>query len=110
MAWKPATPQLELVFSAGSASQFHPTVVERPTRSARRSGSLIRQALYLDQEDAYAERGELAKQFQEAFPRGRHGAVCASTCSASARWRQSGGVRSSARRASDRAAARSPNA
>ena len=52
MAWKPATPQLELVLPAGSASQFHPTAVEKPTRPARRSGSLIRQALYLDQEHA----------------------------------------------------------
>ena len=38
------------------ASQFHPTAVER---RGRRSGGLIRQALYLDQEDAYAA-GEAA--------------------------------------------------
>ena len=68
MVWKPATPQLELVLPAGSASQFHPTAVEKPTRPARRSGSLIRQALYLDQEDAYAvgEVGFLARALVQA--------------------------------------------
>ncbi|MFN7942437.1 MAG: replication protein RepA [Thermoanaerobaculia bacterium] len=68
MAWKPATPQLELVLPGAPASQFHPTPVERPSRSARRSGSLIRQALYLDQEDAYAagEVGFLARALVQA--------------------------------------------
>ena len=68
MAWKPANPQLELVLPAGSASQFHPTVVEKPTRPSRRAGSLIRQALYLDQEDAYAagEVGFLARALVQA--------------------------------------------
>jgi hypothetical protein len=58
MVWKPATPQLELVLPGAPASQFHPTAVER---RGRRSGSLIRQALYLDQEDAYAA-GEAVPQ------------------------------------------------
>jgi hypothetical protein len=51
MVWKPTTTQLELVLPGAPASQFHPTAVER---RGRRSGSLIRQALDLDQEDAYA--------------------------------------------------------
>ena len=68
MAWKPATPQLELVLPAGSASQFHLTGIEKPTLPARRSGSPIRQALYLDQEDAYAagEVGFLARALVQA--------------------------------------------
>ena len=68
MVWKPATPQLELVLPGAPASQFHPTVVEKPTRPSRRSGSLIRQALYLDQEDAYAagEVGFLARALVQA--------------------------------------------
>ena len=54
MAWKSATPQLELVLVGVPASQFHSTDVESRPRRARRSGSLIRQVLHLDQEDAYA--------------------------------------------------------
>ena len=47
---------------------FHPTAVERPSRPARRSGGLIRQALYLDQENAYAagEVGFLARALVQA--------------------------------------------
>jgi len=65
MVWKPATPQLELVLPGAPASQFHPTAVER---RGRRSGSLIRQALSLDQEDAYAagEVGFLARALVQA--------------------------------------------
>lgn len=68
MAWKPATPQLELVLSGTPASQFHSTDVEAKPRQSRRSGSLIRQALYLDQEDAYAagEVGFLARALDQA--------------------------------------------
>jgi hypothetical protein len=53
-AWKSATPQLSLVLPGAPASQFHSTDVEIGSRKSRRAGSLIRQALYLDQEDAYA--------------------------------------------------------
>ncbi len=53
-AWKSATPQLSLVLPGAPASQFHSKDVEIRRRQAGRSGSLIRQALYLDQEDAYA--------------------------------------------------------
>ena len=62
-AWKSATPQLSLVLPGDPASQFHSTDVEIGSRKARRSGSLIRQALFLDQEDAYAagEVGFLAR-------------------------------------------------
>jgi len=54
MAWKSATPQLSLVIPGTPASQSSSTDVEIRPRRARRSGSLIREALYLDQEDAYA--------------------------------------------------------
>lgn len=65
MAWKSATPQLSLVLPGAPASQFHLTNVER---QSRRSGSLIRQARYLDQEDAYAagEVGFLARALVQA--------------------------------------------
>ncbi|MEZ5313917.1 MAG: replication protein RepA [Thermoanaerobaculia bacterium] len=66
--WKSATPQLSLVLPGAPASQFHSTDVESESRKARRSGSLIRQALYLDQEDAYAagEVGFLARALVQA--------------------------------------------
>jgi hypothetical protein len=68
MVWKPATPQLELVLPGAPASQFHSTDVEPRARQTRRAGSLIRQALYLDQEDAYAagEVGFLARALVQA--------------------------------------------
>jgi len=68
-AWKSATPQLSLALPGGdSASQFHSTDVEIEARKARRTGSLIRQALYLDQEHAYAagEVGFLARALVQA--------------------------------------------
>ncbi len=67
-AWKSATPQLSLVLPGAPASQFHSTVVESGSRKSRRAGSLIRQALYLDQEDAYAagEVGFLARALVQA--------------------------------------------
>ncbi|MBP9145745.1 MAG: pirin [Thermoanaerobaculia bacterium] len=67
-AWKSATPQLSLVLPGAPASQFHSTAVEIGSRKARRAGSLIRQALYLDQEDAYAagEVGFLARALVQA--------------------------------------------
>ncbi len=52
--WKSATPQLSLVLPGAPASQFHSAGVEIGSRKSRRAGSLIRQALSLDQEDAYA--------------------------------------------------------
>lgn len=52
-AWKPATPQLSLVLPGDPASHFHSADVEIESRKARRSDSLIHEALYLDQEDAY---------------------------------------------------------
>jgi hypothetical protein len=57
--------QLDLDGFGAGASQFHSTVVER---RSRRSGSLIRQALYLDEEDAYAagEVGFLARALVQA--------------------------------------------
>ena len=60
--------QLSLGIVEAQASQFHATAVEKPTLPARRSGSLIRQALYLDQEDAYAagEVGFLARALVQA--------------------------------------------
>lgn len=60
--------QLSLGIVEAQASQFHATAVEKPTRPARRSGSLIRQALYLDQEDAYAagEVGFVARALVQA--------------------------------------------
>jgi hypothetical protein len=72
--------QLSLGIVEAEASPFHPTSVERPSRSARRSGSLIRQALCLDQEDAYAA-GEVgfparalvqALQFGSGYANPRH--------------------------------------
>ncbi len=68
MAWKPATPQLELVLSGTPASQFHSTDVEAKPRQSRRSGSLVGQAPDLDQEDAYAagEVGFLARALVQA--------------------------------------------
>jgi len=65
MAWKSATPQLSLALAGTQASQFHLLDVEK---RPRRSGSLIRQALYLDQEDAYAagEVGFLARALVQA--------------------------------------------
>ena len=67
-AWKSATPQLSMVLPGVSASQFHSTDVEIGARKANRTGSLIRQALYLDQEDAYAagEVGFLARALVQA--------------------------------------------
>jgi hypothetical protein len=67
-AWKSATPQLSLVLPGVPPSQFHSTVVESGSRKPRRVGSLIRQALYLDQEDAYAagEVGFLARALVQA--------------------------------------------
>ena len=68
MVWKPATPQLKLVLPGAPASQFHSTDVEPRARQTKRAGSLIRQALYLDQEDAYAagEVGFLARALVQA--------------------------------------------
>ncbi len=68
MVWKSATPQLSLVLPGAPASQFHSTTVEIGSRKSRRAGSLIRQALYLDQEDAYAagEVGFLARALVQA--------------------------------------------
>lgn len=68
MVWKPANPQLELVLPGAPASQFHSADVEPRARQTKRSGSLIRQALYLDQEDAYAagEVGFLARALVQA--------------------------------------------
>jgi hypothetical protein len=43
-----------LVLPGAPASQFHSTDVEIGSRKSRRAGSLIRQATYLDQEDACA--------------------------------------------------------
>jgi hypothetical protein len=60
-AWNSATPQLSWVLPGAPASQFHPSDVEIGSRKSRRAGSLIRQALYLDQEDAYAA-GEAVPQ------------------------------------------------
>jgi hypothetical protein len=67
-AWKPATPQLSLVLPGAPASQFHSSDVEIGSRKSRRAGSLIRQALYLHQEDAYAagEVGFLARALVQA--------------------------------------------
>src|SRR5690606_19500733 len=53
-AWKSATPQLSAVLPGDAATQFHSTDVEIGPRKARRTGSLIRQALCLHQADAYA--------------------------------------------------------
>jgi len=63
MAWKSATPQLSLVLPGAQASLFHSSVVVIGSRKSWRSGSLIRQALYLDLEDAFAagEVGFLAR-------------------------------------------------
>jgi hypothetical protein len=64
--------QLSLAMPDARASQFHLTGVEAgpggPTSRTRRSGSLIRQALYLDQEDAYSagEVGFLARALVQA--------------------------------------------
>ena len=68
MAWKSATPQLSLVLPGAPASQFHSTDVETRSRKSRRAGSLIRQALHLDEEDAYAagEVGFLARALVQA--------------------------------------------
>ncbi len=67
-AWKCANPELSLVLPGAPASQFHSAVVESGSRKPRRAGSLIRQALYLDQEDAYAagEVGFLARALVQA--------------------------------------------
>ena len=54
-------PQLSLVLPGAPASQFHSATVDIGSRKSRRAGSLIRQALYLDQEDAYAA-GEAVPQ------------------------------------------------
>jgi len=90
MERKPPAGQLDLTAVGLGASQFHSTVVEsaaarslgRPiddvgsraglappgARRLRRAGSLIRQALFLDQEDAYAagEVGFLARALVQA--------------------------------------------
>ena len=67
--------QLSLAIPGARASQFHLTDVEAgpgglpgPRGRSRRSGSLIRQALYLDQEDAYSagEVGFLARALVQA--------------------------------------------
>ena len=64
--------QLVLTVPGHQASQFHLPGVEAgsdpPARRSRRSGSLIRQALYLDHEDAYAagEVGFLARALVQA--------------------------------------------
>jgi hypothetical protein len=65
MERKSSFSQLGLALAGGQASQFHPTVVER---RSRRSRSLIREALLLDQEDAYAagEVGFLARALVQA--------------------------------------------
>ena len=61
-------PQLSLVLPGAPASQFHSATVDIGSRKSRRAGSLIRQALYLDQEDAYAagEVGFLARALVQA--------------------------------------------
>jgi hypothetical protein len=68
MTWKSATPQLSLVLPGDPASQFHSTDVENGSRKAERTRNLIRQALFLDQEDAYAagEVGFLARALVQA--------------------------------------------
>jgi hypothetical protein len=64
--------QLSLAIPSAQASQFHLTGVEvgpaGPAGRSRRAGSLIRQALYLDQEDAYTagEVGFLARALVQA--------------------------------------------
>lgn len=65
MAWKSPTVQLELLQPGATAAQFHATDVEK---RSRRSGSLIRRALSLDQEDAYeaGEVGFLARALVQA--------------------------------------------
>ena len=65
MESKESPRQLSLAVVEPAASQFHSTAVEKRTR---RSGSLIRQALFLDQEDAYAagEVGFLARALVQA--------------------------------------------
>jgi hypothetical protein len=65
MKRNPPPRQLSLAVGEPRASQFHPTAVEK---QPRRPGSLIRQALFLDQEDAFAagEVGFLARALVQA--------------------------------------------
>ena len=65
METKESARQLSLAVVEPAASQFHPTTVEG---TPRRSGSLIRQALLLDQEDAFSagEVGFLARALVQA--------------------------------------------
>lgn len=65
MAWKSATSQLSLALAGSSGSPTQSTDAEK---RPRRCGNLIRQALFLDQEDAYAagEVGFLARALVQA--------------------------------------------